>query len=249
MDFNVIASSLPEYAGGLWVTLQLVFIALLCGLVGAIPLAVLRISKNPWVARPVWAYTYFVRGTPMLVQLLTVYYGLAQFAWMQQAWEAGNPFWLLFREPYFCALLAFSVNTCAYTVEIIAGAMRTIPYGEIEAAKAVGMDRFTMLRRIVLPSALRRAIPAYSNEVILMLQGSAIASAVTLVDITGAARNVYSRHFAPFEAFVFAGLIYLVLTFALVGLFRLAERRWLAHLQPRKASRKGGTLRAAAVAD
>ena len=99
----------------------------------------------------------------------------------------------------------------------------------------MGMSRMTLLRRIVLPSALRRAIPAYSNEVIFMLQGSAIASAITLADITGVARNVYSRHFAPFEAFIFAGLLYLLLTFALVGLFRLAEQRWLAHLKPRQA--------------
>lgn len=237
MDFNIVWNSLPEYARGLWMTLQLVGIALAFGLAGAIPLAVLRVSRSPWAWRPVWAYTYFVRGTPMLVQMLTVYYGLAQFEWMQQAWQAGHPVWTLFREPYFCALLAFSVNTCAYTVEILAGAMRTIPHGELEAAKAVGMTRFTMLRRIVLPSALRRAIPTYSNEVILMLQGSAIASAITLVDLTGAARNVYSRFFAPFEAFLFAGAIYLVLTFALVGLFHLAERRWLAHLQPRKVGR------------
>jgi len=237
MDFTIIWNSFPEFGRGLWMTLQLVGIALACGLAGAIPLAVLRVSRNPWVWRPVWAYTYFVRGTPMLVQLLTVYYGFAQFEWMLRAWQEGHPVWTLFREPYFCALLAFSVNTCAYTVEIIAGAMRTIPHGEIEAAKAMGMDRFTMLRRIVLPSALRRAIPAYSNEVILMLQGSAIASAITLVDLTGAARNVYSRFFAPFEAFLFVGAIYLVLTFALVGFFHLAERRWLAHLQPRKLSR------------
>jgi arginine/ornithine transport system permease protein len=235
MDFNIVWNSLPEYGRGLWLTLQLVGLSLLCGLIGAIPLAILRVSKNPWVSRPVWAYTYFVRGTPMLVQLLTVYYGLAQFEWMQEQWQAGNRFWLLFREPYFCSLLAFAVNTCAYSVEILAGAMRMIPHGEIEAAKAIGMTRPTMLRRIVLPSALRRAIPAYSNEVILMLQGSAIASAVTLVDVTGAARNVYSRFFAPFEAFLFAGAVYLVLTFALVALFRYAEHRWLAHLQPRKA--------------
>jgi len=169
----------------------------------------------------------------MLVQLLLIYYGLGQFQWVQAQWDAGNPFWLLFREPYFCALLAFGLNTCAYTTEIITGSIRNVPHGEIEAAKAVGMSRFVMLRRIVLPSALRRAIPAYSNEVILMLQGSSIASAVTLVDITGAARNVYSQHFAPFEAFIFAGLIYMVLTFALVGLFQLAERHWLSHLRAR----------------
>jgi histidine transport system permease protein/arginine/ornithine transport system permease protein len=186
---------------------------------------------------PVAAYTWFFRGTPMLVQLLLIYYGLGQFPWMQAQWEAGNAFWLLFREPYFCALLAFALNTGAYTTEIIAGAMRNVPHGEIEAAKAVGMSRFVMLRRILLPSALRRAIPAYSNEVILMLQGSSIASAVTLVDLTGAARNVYSKHFAPFEAFVFAGLIYMALTFALVGLFQLAERRWLAHLRTERTAR------------
>jgi len=170
----------------------------------------------------------------MLVQLLLIYYGLGQFAWMQAQWEAAHPFWLLFREPYFCALFAFALNTCAYTTEIVAGSMRNVPHGEIEAAKAVGMSRFVMLRRILLPSALRRAIPAYSNEVILMLQGSSIASAITLVDLTGAARNVYSKHFAPFEAFVFAGLIYMALTFALVALFKLAERRWLAHLRAQR---------------
>lgn len=234
-ELNIIVDNLPAYAEGAWLTVQLVALALLAGLALAIPLAVLRVSANPLLSRPVWLYTWFTRGTPMLVQLLVVYYGLAQFEWMQAAWQAESPFWLLFREPYFCALLAFAVNTCAYTVEIIAGAIRSIPHGEIEAARSVGMSHLTMLRRIVLPSALRRAIPAYSNEVIFMLQGSAIASAVTLVDLTGAARDVYSRHFAPFEAFTFAGLIYLLLTFAVVGLFRLAERRWLAHLMPRKA--------------
>ena len=235
IDFTPISTSLPQFAQGLWLTLKLVVIALACGLVVAIPLAVMRVSKNSWVSQPVWAFTYFFRGTPMLVQLLMVYYGLSQFQWMQAAWQAGNPFWLLFREPFFCAILAFSLNTCAYTTEIIAGSIRNTPHGEIEAARAIGMSRMTMLRRIVLPSALRRAIPTYSNEVILMLQGSSIASAVTLMDLTGAARNVYSKHFAPFEAFIFVGAIYLVLTFGIVWLFRVSERKWLAHLQPRKA--------------
>lgn len=235
MDFSVIWSSWPEFAHGVWLTVQLVGISLFFGFTLAVPLAVLRTNPSPWIRKPVWLYTYFIRGTPMLVQMLLIYYGLSQFEWMQAQWAAENAFWLLFREPYFCALLAFAVNTCAYTIEIIAGAMRAVPHGEIEAGRAMGMSRMTLLRRIVLPSALRRAIPAYSNEVIFMLQGSAIASAITLADITGVARNVYSRHFAPFEAFIFAGLLYLLLTFALVGLFRLAEQRWLAHLKPRQA--------------
>jgi histidine transport system permease protein/arginine/ornithine transport system permease protein len=234
MDSTVITGSLDQYLSGLWLTVHLVTLSCAIGLAAAIPLAVARVSRNPLASGPVAFYTWFFRGTPMLVQLLLIYYGLGQFAWMQTQWEAGHPFWLLFREPYFCALFAFALNTCAYTTEIIAGSMRNVPHGEIEAAKAVGMSRFVMLRRILLPSALRRAIPAYSNEVILMLQGSSIASAITLVDLTGAARNVYSKHFAPFEAFVFAGLIYLALTFALIALFKLAERRWLAHLRAQR---------------
>lgn len=235
MDWQIIVDSLPQYADGLWLTLQLTALSLAAGLALAIPLAVLRISRNPLLARPVWAFTYFFRGTPMLVQLLLIYYGLGQFEWIQAQWQAGSAFWLIFREPYGCALVTFALNTGAYTTEIIAGALRTTPHGEIEAAQACGMSRATMLRRILIPGALRRALPAYSNEAIFMLHGTAIASTVTLVDLTGAARNTYSQHFAPFEAFLFAGALYLLLTFALVGLFRLAERRWLAHLQPRKA--------------
>jgi histidine transport system permease protein/arginine/ornithine transport system permease protein len=234
-DFEVITENLPQFMSGVWLSVHLVVLSLLAGMVIAIPCAIARNAESPWLRQPVASFTYVFRGTPMLVQMLLIYYGLAQFEWLQAAWEANHPFWLLFREPYFCAWLAFALNTGAYTTEIIAGSMRHIPHGEIEAAQAMGMTRFTQIRRIVLPGALRRAIPAYSNEVILMLQGSAIASAITLVDITGAARNVYSRSFAPFEAFIFAGLLYMALTLCLVGLFRLAEKRWLAHLQPRRS--------------
>jgi histidine transport system permease protein/arginine/ornithine transport system permease protein len=238
IEWSLFTESWPSYAAGLWLTLQLTALSLIAGLVLAIPLAVLRVSPNRWVSAPVWAYSYFFRGTPMLVQLLLMYYGLGQFEWIQGQWADGNRFWLIFRDPYGCALVTFALNTGAYTTEIIAGALRAMPYGEVEAARACGMSRFTMLRRILLPGALRRALPAYSNEIIFMLHGTAIASTVTLVDLTGAARNAYSQFFAPFEAFIFAGLIYLAITFALVGLFRIAERRWLAHLQPRKALRK-----------
>lgn len=234
IEWGLFAESWPQYMAGLWMTAKLTVLALVVGMCIAIPLSVARVSPSRWVSGPVWAYSYFFRGTPMLVQLLLVYYGLGQFEWVRAQWEAGNPFWLIFRDPYGCALFTFALNTGAYTTEIIAGALRSVPHGEVEAARACGMTRFTMLRRILLPGALRRAMPAYSNEVIFMLHGTAIASTVTLVDLTGAARNAYSTFFAPFEAFIFAGLIYLCITFALVGLFRLAERRWLAHLQPRK---------------
>jgi arginine/ornithine transport system permease protein len=131
-------------------------------------------------------------------------------------------------------VLAFAINTCAYTTEMIAGAIRATPHGEVEAARSLGMSWAMLMRRIVLPSALRRALPAYSNEVIMMLHATSLASIVTLLDLTGAAREVNSRYFLPFEAFVTVALFYLALTFVLVALFRRAEARWLAHLQVRR---------------
>jgi histidine transport system permease protein/arginine/ornithine transport system permease protein len=235
LDAGVIIENLPLYASGLWLTLQLVAISLVCGMALALPMGIARATDAPFLGRAVAAYIYFFRSTPMLLQLMVVYYGFGQFKWLQAQWEAGNAFWLLFREPFFCACLAFTLNTSAYTAEIIQGAIRNTPAGDIEAATAVGMSAVTRMRRIILPGAMRRMLQSYGNEVILMLQGSAVASAVTLVDLTGAGRTVYARSFAPFEAFLVAGLLYLLLTFAVLGVFHLSERRWLAHLRPRRS--------------
>ncbi|TED27314.1 ABC transporter permease [Pseudomonas aeruginosa] len=229
-DFSVIWDSLPLYFDGLLVTLKLLSISLLIGLLLAVPLALMRVSKQPLVNFPAWLYTYVIRGTPMLVQLFLIYYGLAQFDAVRE-----SALWPWLSNASFCACLAFAINTSAYTAEILAGSLKATPHGEIEAAKAMGMSRLKMYRRILLPSALRRALPQYSNEVIMMLQATSLASIVTLVDITGAARTVYSQYYLPFEAFITAGLFYLCLTFILVRLFKLAERRWLAYLAPRKS--------------
>ncbi|MET0612269.1 MAG: ABC transporter permease [Pseudomonas caspiana] len=229
-DYNVIWDSLPLYFSGLLTTLELLGIALAFGLLAALPLGLMRVSKKPWVNLPAWLYTYVIRGTPMLVQLYLIYYGLAQFAVVRESFM-----WPWLSSATFCACLAFAINTSAYTAEIIAGSLKATPAGEIEAARAMGMSRTKMYRRILLPSALRRALPQYSNEVIMMLQTTSLASSVTLVDITGAARAVNSESFLPFEAFITAGVFYLCLTFILVRLFKLAERRWLGYLAPRKA--------------
>ena len=228
-DYNVILQSLPLYFGGVLVTLKILLISLACGLALAIPLGLMRVSKSALVNFPAWLYTYVIRGTPMLVQLFLIYYGLAQFEAVRE-----SLLWPYFSSATFCACLAFAINTSAYSAEILAGSLKATPHGEIEAGRAVGMSRVTLYRRILLPSALRRALPQYSNEVIMMLHTTSLASIVTLIDITGAARTVSSRYYMPFEAFITAGLFYLVLTFILVRLFKLAEGRWLAHLAPRK---------------
>lgn len=229
-DYNVVWEAMPLYLGGLLTTLKLLALSLLFGLLAAIPLGLMRVSRNPLVNASAWLYTYVIRGTPMLVQLFLIYYGLAQFEFVRQ-----SIFWPWLSSATFCACLAFAINTSAYTAEIIAGSLKATPHGEIEAARAVGMSRLKMYRRILLPSALRRALPQYSNEVIMMLQTTSLASIVTLIDITGAARTVNAQYYLPFEAYITAGAFYLCLTFILVRLFKLAERRWLGYLAPRKS--------------
>nr|WP_100548351.1 MULTISPECIES: ABC transporter permease [unclassified Pseudomonas] len=229
LDFHLILSSLPLYASGLLVTFELLLIALALGLLLALPLALMRVSRSPLVSLPAWLYTYVIRGTPMLVQLFLLYYGLAQFDVIRDSFM-----WPYFSSATFCACLAFAINTSAYTAEILAGSLKATPPGEIEAARAMGMSRAQLYRRILLPSAMRRALPQYSNEVIMMLHTTSLASLVTLIDLTGAARTISSQYYMPFEAFITAGLFYLVLTVGLVRLFKYAELRWLAHLTPRK---------------
>jgi arginine/ornithine transport system permease protein len=228
-DYTVIWDSLPLYFTGVLVTLKLLAISLAIGLAMAVPLALMRVSRQPAVNFPAWLYNYVIRGTPMLVQLYLLYYGLAQFEAVRD-----SVLWPLLSNATFCACLAFAINTSAYSAEILAGSIKATPPGEIEAAKAIGMSRFKLYRRILLPSALRRSLPQYSNEVIMMLHATSLASLVTLVDITGAARTVNSQFYMPFEAYITAGVFYLCLTFILVRLFRLAEARWLVYLAPRK---------------
>lgn len=228
MDFTIIINEWPTYWQGFYTTVWLVGVALLMGLLIAVPLAILRNSHYWLLKAPAWAYIYFFRGTPLLIQLFLIYYGAGQWQWLREsvAWE-------LFSQAWFCAILAFTLNTSAYTAEIIRGAINAMPAGQVEAAQAYGMNKFTTLRRIILPNSFRRALPAYSNEVIFMLHGSAVAGIITIVDLTGAARIINSRYYSPFEAFLAAGLLYMCLTFVLVWGFRRLEDRWSKHLQPR----------------
>lgn len=231
MDFSIITANIDIYLQGLKNTLILVSISLFLGLLFAIPLAVLRVSGNIFIQAPIRAFVFFFRGTPLLVQMFLIYYGLGQFDFMKESF-----LWPLFKEAYFCALFTFSLNTCAYTTEIFRGAIVATPHGEIEAARAAGMSTFLMLRRIVLPSAFRRALPAYSNEIIFMLHGSALASVITIIDITGAARIINSRFYSPYEAFLTAAAFYMAITFIIVFLVRRLEKHWQGHLLPAEQS-------------
>ncbi len=236
MNWSVIfePATLALYGQGIITTLWLLFSSLGIGSVLALIFALLL--TGPWAPLRwlVGAYTYVIRGTPLLLQVYMIYYGLGQMEWIQERWNDVWP-WTYFKEPFFCALLAFSLNTAGYTAEMLAGAIRETNAGEIEAAQSYGMGRFQVMWRVVLPSALRRTLPAYSNEVVMMLQSTSLASAVpSLIDVTGAASRVYSDYYLPFEAYLAAAAIYLVASFCLIGVFKLAERHFLAYLAPRK---------------
>jgi arginine/ornithine transport system permease protein len=226
--------NLELYATGIATTLGLLFSSLGVGAILALIFALALTGPWKWLSRLVGVYTYVVRGTPLLIQVYLIYYGLGQLEWIQARWDDVWP-WTHFKDPFFCALLAFSLNTAGYTAEMLAGAIRETNAGELESAQAFGMSRFQVMRRIVLPSAMRRTLPAYSNEVVMMLQSTSLASAVpSMLDVTAAASRVYSDYYLPFEAYIAAAAIYLVASFCLIGFFRLAEKHFLAYLAPRK---------------
>ena len=221
LNWAVIIKWLPKLAQGATLTLELVAIAVIAGLLLAIPLGIARSSRRWYVSALPYAYIFFLRGTPLLVQLFLVYYGLAQFDAVRTSFM-----WPYLRDPFWCATATMTLHTAAYIAEILRGAIQAIPPGEIEAARALGMSRPKALFYIILPRASRIGLPAYSNEVILMLKASALASTVTLLELTGMARTIIARTYLPVEIFFAAGLFYLLMAYILVRGFKLLER-WL----------------------
>ena len=230
LDFVLILQHYDKFLWGCLMTLQLTFLSLLFGGALAIPLAIARADRHRIWNGPIWCFTYFFRGTPLLVQTYFIYYGLGQFEFVRDSvlWQP------ILSKAYWCALIAFVLNTAAYEAELFRGAIESIPKGEIEAAKACGFSKRKRLFRIILPGAFRRAIPAYSNEVIFMLHGSAVASAVTLQDILGVGRWLNGRYYVAYEGFITAAILYMILVFGISRIFRFIEKRWLAHLRPRE---------------
>jgi arginine/ornithine transport system permease protein len=228
MNWDVIAEHWQLFAHGVGISLALTAGTALLGLLLSVPLAFARHAERRAVSAPVAAFTFVIRGTPALVQLYLIYYGLSQFEAVR-----GSVLWPWLSNAGVCALLAFAINTTAYTTEIFHGALKSLPRGELEAAMSFGMSRWTQVRRILAPSMLRRALPQYANEIIMLLHMTSLAGLVTLIDITGAARYVNAEFYLAFEPFITAGALYLVITLLLVRLFAAAERRWLVHLRLR----------------
>lgn len=220
IDPAFMADVFVQLIGGVPLMLQLVTISVAAGAVLAVLLALARLSGIPALDWAVRAFVFFFRGTPLLVQMFLIYYGLAQFAEVRQSF-----LWPFLRQPYWCAILAFTLNTAAYGSEIVRGGILSVPAGQVEAARAFGMSGIMLLRRIIGPIALRQALPAYGSEIILMVKATSLASIITLAEVTGIAHKLISQTFRAIEIFIVAGAIYLVINFLVTRLIGWAERR------------------------
>lgn len=233
MDFAFLWDVLQRLLPGIPLLLQLVALSLLAGFALAIVIALMRLSPIPplrWVAS---GYVFVFRGTPLLVQIFLIYYGLSQFPEIR-----SSAVWPFLRQPYWCAILALTLNTGAYSAEIIRGGIQSVPWGQIEAARVSGMSGFLLFRRIVFPVALRQALPAYCGEMILMVKATSLGSTITLLEITGIAHKIISETYRAIEVFVVAGAIYLLINFLLTRA-TIALEYWLSpHLRDAPESTK-----------
>ena len=226
MNFELMIETFPKLLSGLNLTIQLVTISLFLGFCLAIGLALLRLSNNTFLSFFAKTYVFYFRGTPLLVQIFLIYYGIAQFEIIRETFV-----WSFFKEAYWCGILALTLNTCAYSSEIIRGGILSVPFGQIESAKSVGMSRFLLYRRIILPIAFRQALPAYGNEIILMVKATSLVSTITLMEVTGIARLIIAKTFSPVEVFIVAGLIYLTINFIVTRLVNFCEIKLTPYLR------------------
>ena len=221
MDLDLVLNSFPKLLSASVITLKLLSVSLILGLCIGLFFAVLRIKNNFLLGKLAYGYSYIFRGTPLLVQIFIIYYGFGQVEFIRQSF-----LWVILKEPYWCAIIAFALNTGAYTSEILRSAFQTIKPGFIEAGKSLGINNKIIFYKIQIPIAIRQSLPAYGNEIILMLKGTSLASTVTLMDLTGVAKYIISTTFKPIEVFIVAGSIYLLITFVIHNLIKFLEKKY-----------------------
>jgi octopine/nopaline transport system permease protein len=221
VDFELMINSFPKLLNAAAITLKLLSVSLIIGLFIGLLFAILRLNKNIFINKFAYGYSYLFRGTPLLVQIFIIYFGLGQIEYLRTTF-----LWTILKEPYWCAIIAFALNTGAYTSEILRSAFQTIKPGIIEAGKSLGISNKIIFYKIQIPIAIRQSLPAYGNEIILMMKGTSLASTVTLMDLTGVAKYIISTTFRPVEVFIVAGGIYLFMTFIIHNVIKFLEKKY-----------------------
>ncbi len=221
MDLELMVNSFPKLLNAAVITLKLLSVSLIIGLFIGLFFAILRLNKNIFINKFAYGYSYVFRGTPLLVQIFIIYFGLGQIEYLR-----STVLWVILKEPYWCAIIAFALNTGAYTSEILRSAFQTIKPGIVEAGKSLGISNKLIFYKIQIPIAIRQSLPAYGNEIILMMKGTSLASTVTLMDLTGVAKYIISTTFKPIEVFIVAGGIYLFMTFIIHNVIKFLEKKY-----------------------
>ena len=221
MDLELMINSFPKLLNAAVITLKLLSVSLIIGLFIGLFFAILRLNKNIFINRFAYGYSYVFRGTPLLVQIFIIYFGLGQIEYLR-----STVLWVILKEPYWCAIIAFALNTGAYTSEILRSAFQTIKPGIIEAGKSLGISNKVIFYKIQIPIAIRQSLPAYGNEIILMMKGTSLASTVTIMELTGVAKYIISTTFKPIEVFIVAGGIYLFMTFIIHNVIKFLEKKY-----------------------
>ena len=221
MDLELMVNSFPKLLSAAVITLKLLSVSLIIGLFIGLFFAILRLNKNIFINKFAYGYSYVFRGTPLLVQIFIIYFGLGQIEYLR-----STVLWVILKEPYWCAIIAFALNTGAYTSEILRSAFQTIKPGIVEAGKSLGIANKVIFYKIQIPIAIRQSLPAYGNEIILMMKGTSLASTVTLMDLTGVAKYIISTTFKPIEVFIVAGGIYLFMTFIIHNVIKFLEKKY-----------------------
>ena len=226
MNFELIYNNFFIIITGLDETLKLVIISLSLGFFISIPFALARVSSIKSLSVSIYCYVFVIRGTPLLVQIYLIYYGLGTIEYVRESF-----LWIVLRDPFYCGILALVLNTVAYTTEIFRGGIQSITKGQIESCKSLGMGAVAMYLKIVLPCSFRQALPGYGNEMILMVKSTSLVSLITIMEMTGLAKNIMYKNYAPVEAFLAAGSIYLFINFLVVQFIKFLEWKYNPHLR------------------
>jgi len=207
-------------------TLLLLLASLPIGFILSLIFALGRVSKNKFLSKSIEYYIFIIRGTPLLVQIYLIYFGLASIKVIRDSF-----LWIILKEPFWCGVLALTINTVAYGSEIFRGGIQSVSQGQIESGKSLGFTRIGLLRKIIFPIALRRVLPTYGNELILMVKATSLISLTTYMEMTGVARRLMAITWAPVEAFLAAGILYLFLNFLMVQFIKYLEWKYNPHLR------------------
>lgn len=223
MVWGWVPQYLPQLLQGLWITIVLLVLSMAIGMVLAIPLGLVQVTGPRWLAWPARAFCTFIRGTPLLVQIWFLYYGLGiLFPYVEGI--RGSIFWPFLRESFYYAVVAFSLSFAGYEGEVMRGAFLGVPKGELEAARAIGMSPFTVLRRVWFPRAVRLVLPTLAGESVGQLKATPLAATITVMDLMGVTNMIRQNTYRTYEPLILVALVYMAITFIIVMTFNWVER-------------------------